>query len=689
MRSRSMSVALCIVAVVLGLGGVVAGHVNRTVIDGDAFASNVDALRRRPDVAEGIGREITAQVLAANPDLIALRPLVEVAATRLAGSETLSGAVRVSARLAHDELIEGRTDRVVMQIADIGSLLTGALAVLAPDRFENAGDVSVTLATIGDQGLGLAGPDQIRWVPRLAWLLPVLAAIAFASSVVLAPDRWRAIARVGKGLVAVAAVVALVLVAGSLTLGRQDAGTLTGAVVRGAWHLWGAPLWIPAAVVALVGIVVAAIGGASVPSGLRTLPRRALTWLRSPIGSGWAIARALTIGAVGIAFMARPIGALTVAAVVTGVALVLVAVDHLASAAAEERTVERAAPPTRRWWPVALVGVLALAAMAAFSARPGEAVDVAPLPPEELRCNGHEALCDRTYDRVANATAHNAMSVASEPGWFIPLQLDPPTTLLDQGVRGLMLDVWSGAPASTRVRTASGSRPEAEQVVREELGSEVLAAAGRIADSLAGAPVGPEARYLCHGLCETGATPLRETLSGIRAWMLANPTEVVTVIFEDHVAIDLIVEDLVATGLADLAFTPPSDDEWPTLREMIERNERLVVMAENADGGDAAPWLVNAFAVVQDTPYSFQTADDFSCAPNRGPETAPLLLINHWLTRFDALITSANAVNVESVLGPRVAQCAEERNRFPTFVAVDYVGIGDVLAVVDDLNGVS
>ena len=53
------------------------------------------------------------------------------------------------------------------------------------------------------------------------------------------------------------------------------------------------------------------------------------------------------------------------------------------------------------------------------------------------------------------------MSVAREPGWFLPEQLDPIAEQLDQGVRALLVDVWSGRPAGTVVRTAPSSYAEA------------------------------------------------------------------------------------------------------------------------------------------------------------------------------------------------------------------------------------
>ena len=121
---------------------------------------------------------------------------------------------------------------------------------------------------------------------------------------------------------------------------------------------------------------------------------------------------------------------------------------------------------------------------------------------------------------------------------------------------------------------------------------------------------------------------------------------------------------------------------------MIRSGQRLVVMLEEGDGGADAPWLVNGFEYTQDTPYTFPTVDSFSCDPNRGPDDAPLLLLNHWLSGFTSLVTDAQLVNTSDVLLPRAEQCREERE-IPNFVAVNFVAIGDVVAVVDALNGVT
>ena len=40
------------------------------------------------------------------------------------------------------------------------------------------------------------------------------------------------------------------------------------------------------------------------------------------------------------------------------------------------------------------------------------------------------------------------------------------------------------------------------------------------------------------------------------------------------------------------------------------------------------------------------------------------------------------------MLGSRAEQCRQERGQIPNFVAVNFLDIGDTIAVVDRLNGV-
>lgn len=56
-------------------------------------------------------------------------------------------------------------------------------------------------------------------------------------------------------------------------------------------------------------------------------------------------------------------------------------------------------------------------------------------------CNGYEALCAKTYDKVAYATTHNAYAY-TPPGGLATNQDNNIPTQLKDGIRGLMLDAY-------------------------------------------------------------------------------------------------------------------------------------------------------------------------------------------------------------------------------------------------------
>ncbi len=694
---------LLIAGGILAALSLIAGHLNRNLLDGPTFANNVDELRRNDAVAAQVGRSISEQIVLARPDLVALRPLVEAVSRQVAGGDLLSGPTRLAASTAHRALTEEGADSVVLRIADAGAVVTGVLSVIAPERVPAANDISVTLASVGDQAFASTTLAVARVIGVLAWLLPLLAVACLAGSLLVSADRWRGAARAGAALVAAAGGVGVLLVAGGFLVRRADDDTLGGAVARASWEVFVRPLWTGVIVVAAVGVAIMVTVGSRVPGWLNGLVDRVrAAALRRPATPAGVAVRAAIALVVGVAAVADPTGLVELTMLAAGAALILYALSEVSALAAPARARsaartaahlepgEMARAPRTVALGGTVVGLLVLLGGVVWLARPGgdAPASAGAVTGAGEVFNGHAELCDRPFDEVAYAASHNAMAVAREPGWFLAEQVDPIRVQLDQGVRALLVDVWSGRPAGTVVRTAASSYEEALAVAEEELGPEVVAAAMRIADSLAGVAQGPEARYLCHGLCETGSTPFAEMLADLRAWLAANPDEVVTLFIEDHVDASLIAADIETAGLLPYVHTPVVGAPWPTLGEMIRSGERLLVMLEAGSGGPDAPWLVNGFDFTQETPFTFRTVDDFSCAPNRGPADAPLFQLNHWLADFTALVSSAQLINTREVLGGRAEQCWDERGQIPNFIAVNFVTIGDLFDVVDELNGV-
>jgi hypothetical protein len=144
-------------------------------------------------------------------------------------------------------------------------------------------------------------------------------------------------------------------------------------------------------------------------------------------------------------------------------------------------------------------------------------------------------------------------------------------------------------------------------------------------------------------------------------------------------------------GLTPFLYTGPNGPPWPTLRELIDSNQRLVVMAEREGG--TPEWYRRQFLITQETPYRFtnpaQLEERSSCAPNRGRSDAGFFLLNHWVDTSPApRPTNAKVVNARKFLLARIQMCEEIRGVQPNLIAVDFYKEGDLFAVVDKLNGV-
>jgi hypothetical protein len=207
----------------------------------------------------------------------------------------------------------------------------------------------------------------------------------------------------------------------------------------------------------------------------------------------------------------------------------------------------------------------------------------------------------------------------------------------------------------------------------------------RIRDRLAGKAEGRRGLYLCHGFCELGATPLVEALQSIHEFLVLNPNEVLVFVIEDYVSPQDLAASFEKSGLDGLVYRGPLGPPWPTLREMVDSRQRVLVFTESGRPGVA--WLHSAYASMQETPYHFEKPADLSCAPNRGGTSGSLFLINNWIDTTPAPKPSnAAIVNAYDTLMARVRRCEAERGKRPTLIAVDFYRTGEIFRVARALN---
>jgi hypothetical protein len=682
---------------------VLTGYAKSTVLDADQFANRAATALRDDSVRSLIATRITDDlVLREDPDVLAARPLIESIAEELVGGGAFNRLFTLAVRDVHRAVFERDADTVTLTVADVGTVLAAAVQRLKPSlaaKLRKDRSVDLTRRRIGSVSGDLARiADDIRPLP---WLLAGLTALLAAAGVALAPDRRRAVWKLGVAAAAGGVTIVVAYAIARATVVGLVHGADKEAAAGAVWDAFLGDLRSAGWVLAAAGAVVAA-AAASLLRPVRaerplvvawrlvsTEPER--TWLR--------VVRALGLVAIGLLVALQPTTAVQLAVTVAGVLIVAKGVESLLRLVYRPRAEPERAPrerprPDRAVAVWAIAALLVAALVVAFTGSDAVSED----PPPIRSCNGHAALCDRPFDEVALPATHNSMS-APLPGWFSAEQERGIGGQLEDGVRGLLLDTHYGDRlANGRVRTYFGSRSKLRrQVARDGISPQAVDAALRIRERLGFSGEGKRGTYLCHTFCELGATRLAASLGQIRSFLVTHPSDVVVVVNQDAVTPADFVAAVEDAGLARYAYRGPTGADWPTLREMIEDEQRLVLLAEEHAGG--APWYHLAYeSITQETPYTFPRASDLvdsrglarTCRPNRGPDSAPLFLLNHWVSTDPAPRPSdASRVNARSALLARARECKRIRDRQPNLVAVNFYRRGDVFGVVDALNGIA
>lgn len=707
-RRRVAVGALVVLAVVAMVLALMVGYVRRAAVDSDQFANRATVAVSAESVRSLIAERVTDQVVLENKaDLIAARPLIQSVVSSVVGGQAFTGAFRAGVRDVHRAVFDRDQDTVTLALADVGTMVAAALEAVRPSlarRVETTRRVEVIQRDVGSVSATLARTaDTIKLLAPLLLLVAVLFA---AAAIYLSADRRRTVVQLGIG----AAVGGLLLivafdVARALAIGAVD-GPDARSAVTSVWEAFLGDLHTAAWILAGSGAVIAAAAASLIrPIELNAPLRRAAGWImREPARPAFRVLRALGLVAAGFVVLFARDAVLHLLLAVVGLYLIFAGVSAILwlvyqprpGAASGRPDTGEGAPATggrRRLVAPLLAVVLIAVAVVAFVGSGGTSTAAPPAGP----CNGHAALCGRTLPEVALAATHNSMSVPL-PGWFSSQQDAPIAEQLRFGIRGLLLDThYADRLDNGRLRTFVGDPEELRAQARQDgVSPSAVDSALRLRERLGFKGRGERAMYLCHSFCELGGTLVSDVLRDVHDFLIANPGEVVVVINQDYVTPEDFVGAVEDAGLDNLAYRGPTTGRWPTLREMIDSNQRIVFLAENHAG--AAPWYHLAYdTITQETPFAFSkpqqltTASQLAetCAPNRGPDEAPMFLVNHWITT-DPLPRPSHAdkVNAYEPLMRRLRECQRIRHHIPNLVAVDFYARGDLLRAVDTLNGV-
>ncbi|MHC4831980.1 MAG: phosphatidylinositol-specific phospholipase C domain-containing protein, partial [Planctomycetota bacterium] len=181
-----------------------------------------------------------------------------------------------------------------------------------------------------------------------------------------------------------------------------------------------------------------------------------------------------------------------------------------------------------------------------------------PAAKAQTDCDQHSPLCARRFHEVTYATTHNAFN---HRGWFLfPNQDGSITEQLDEGVRGLMLDVHY---------LVSGRR---------------------------------SVPLVYHSFASLGFQPLTKVLGEVKRFLDREPGEVVTLILENYVDNEDIDNALLSSGLKPRLYTHDKAAGWPTLHDMIARDQRLVILNSKRERRYA--WSTYVWDVAVETSWS-------------------------------------------------------------------------------------
>ena len=692
---------LALAGVVLMTVSAVGWWLSTRILEADGFADVVAKSSQHVEVRDYVADQASLRLARTSNFVTAARPVVSDAISAAIATPPVEEAIRDFAQRAHEQVFQARgARRVDVNAQEAAVTIRSALQTINPSLAKklpaNVLDATTTVSQSDTVDLLFRAS---RWVEDLYAPLFLIGGALLVLAMVKARDRVRAIRTVGVTLA----------VAGGLLLGVGFATPAFASVAATADPLRGdaVAVFISVLVGRLVGAgqfvlvlgLLLTLAPGSDGGDLRHRVERAKAWIAEKrTRPRWRFAGGLALMFAALLTVTNPTEMFRTLLIVGAVLVAYVGLVVCLRAAGLLVT-DHATPKLHKRQIVGVgVAIVAAASLTAFVAV-GIVANNTSQPsasPTDQGCNGYIELCAQPLNQIVWPASHNAMSssaydfLGAEHTITIPEQLNA-------GTRFFMIDAYYGYDDHGLVRTNLAGGVNRDQL-RKERGDEAVHELDRLGalTGVADTSGNKQDVYFCHDFCELGAIPSTKVFHDIDDFLARNLTDVVVIDVEDYVQPDDLKQALVDAGLWRRVWKPsPTQIGWPTLQQMVtprpaaenpeENPRRLVVMSEKHP--DASPWLLGAYSVAQESPFTFTSTSQFNCNPNRGGTDKSFFIVNHWLRpNGPPDPVEAAKVNSEKVLTKRLQQCIATRAQLPNAVAVDFTAIGDLQKTVRRFN---
>jgi len=280
-------------------------------------------------------------------------------------------------------------------------------------------------------------------------------------------------------------------------------------------------------------------------------------------------------------------------------------------------------------------------------------------PDKASCCNGIQGLCDLPANKIMYGSLHNGGS-SSEDGFLLAGNHQYPLEeALEAGYRGVNLDLG-----------ICGTDDKMEMKI-------------------------------IHGKCRFGSRDPLEVFTNIGTFLRNNPREVVLMPIEvvkddegNAPTLQQINDVMIEADIIDLMYqhdVTEADKDWPTLQQLIDRNERLLFFYYNSDDCNrqrCPDKFQEWFRYAAENRFSYEDVDairdtDNSCPAARGLQgNFKFFGLNLFVTNPLPSRKAAQTINSKEFLENQIRTCTEKSGLDVNVLFVDFWSDGDVVEVV-------